>query len=158
MGCCLGLKLVHKCSCSTLEARDPRYVQRGGDIQMDSNSSPGNAVKILKGNSVRSSADKDEDNLQKTASAAAGGRCNSEPKTDHKTKLEMEAPSKVQASFYVQSNTEDAIFVPQAGNGHPMRELGRFEHGTEVSLSLGLPYFDGGVIPFSKTMHHGFVS
>ncbi|KAK4747777.1 hypothetical protein SAY87_014363 [Trapa incisa] len=38
-----------------------------------------------------------------------------------------------------------------------MAGLGRFGHGTRVSLSLGLQNFKGSSVPFSGPMHHGFV-
>lgn len=144
------------------------YKEEIGNLEMDSDSSSGNAVNTMKGNAKRSSEGRDEDNLQKTASTAASVRCNSEPRTNHDANMEIEGPGEgganfsgaareIQANCCVQSSMGNARFASEAGNEYRMVELGRFEHGTGVSLTLGLQHFEGGTIPFSSTVHHGFV-
>ncbi|PKI59474.1 BEL1-like homeodomain protein 6 [Punica granatum] len=148
------------------------YKEETGDLEMDSNSSSENAAKAMRGDAFRSSEERGEDNLQKTASTAATERGNgekfSDPKSDQIPDIEMVGPSggaanfqggsrEIEADYYVQSTLGNTRFVSEAANEYQMSELGRFGHGTRVSLTLGLRHFEGGTVPFSETMHHGFV-
>lgn len=147
------------------------YKEETGDPEMDSNSSSENIVKAKKANTIRASEARGEDNLRPAVSAAASERCNGEKfsdlKPNHIPSADMVVPSgganlssvtrEVEVDYYIQSTLDNTKFVSGASDEYQISELGRFGHGTGVSLTLGLQHFEGGTIPFSGTVHHGFV-
>ncbi|KAG5239009.1 hypothetical protein OIU77_029005 [Salix suchowensis] len=52
----------------------------------------------------------------------------------------------------------DRFMAAAAAAAYQMPEVGRFENGSGVSLTLGLQHCEGGSLPMSGTAHHGFVS
>ncbi|KAK4794044.1 hypothetical protein SAY86_012038 [Trapa natans] len=148
------------------------YKEEIGDPEMDSNSSSENTAKAKKVDTMGVSEERGEDSLQKATSPAASERCNPEKFCDlkpiHIPSTEMAGSSRgahflngtreVEADYYIQSTLDNARYVARASNQyHQMPELGRFGHGTGISLTLGLQHFEGGTIPFSGPMHQGFV-
>ncbi|KAK4745008.1 hypothetical protein SAY87_011320 [Trapa incisa] len=148
------------------------YKEEIGDPEMDSNSSSENTAKAKKVDTMGVSEERGEDSLQKATSPAASERCNPEKFCDlkpiHIPSTEMAGSSRgahflngtreVEADYYIQSTLDNARYVARASNQyHQMPELGRFGHGTGISLTLGLQHFEGGAIPFSGPMHQGFV-
>lgn len=144
------------------------YKEEIGDVEMDLNSSSENAVKAVKGDGIRPSEERGEDNSQRAAPSERRKEESFDPRPDHIPNSEtVVGPSgaashpsgagDIEADYYAQSAPENTRFVSGAGDEYRMVELGRFGHGTGVSLTLGLQHFQGGTIPFSSTMHHGFV-
>ncbi|XP_050365366.1 BEL1-like homeodomain protein 7 [Argentina anserina] len=152
------------------------YNEEAGDAEMESNSSSENAPQTKKGEK-RTLEDAGED-VQPSSSSPGTDRCSTgrfmDSKSDHYdvemagstgtvsfqngTRRDGERPGMDESSFFsdgmVQSDRNSERFV----TAYHMPELGRFESGSGVSLTLGLQHCDGGNIPISSGTPHSFVA